>query len=181
MSADVSFVCPNCQAISTIRRQDNAQSACFCLQCHSHFDREGAGAAQPVRALIDAHRARTARIRLYWFDGFASEYPDPIDKDTRAVSLDVKAGRVVLHASSGVWHRFDAVRCQDVDGFAIFREQPSVQVEHRPPTSSGPRLPPEERFDYFAVIPAAGGELDWHARSREDGGQSTTERRLVGN
>ena len=55
-----------------------------------------------------------------------------------------------------------------------------MEVEHRPAASSGPRLPREERFDYFAVIPAAGGELDWQARSREEGGPSANERRLVG-
>jgi hypothetical protein len=120
------------------------------------------------------------RIRLYWFDGFVTEYPEPIDEDTRAVSLNVEAGRVVLHATSGVVHYFYDAHDQDVDGFAIFREQPHLQVEHRPATSPGPWLPLEERFDYVAVIPASGGKPDWRARSRDDGGQSTNERRLVG-
>ena len=141
-------------------------------------DPKTAGAVSP--ALIDAHHARTASIRLHWFDGFVSEYPDPIDEDTQAVSLNVEAGLVVLHATSGEYHRFDDAHGQDADGFAIFREQPRVEVEHRPAASSGPRLPREECFDYFAVIPAAGRELDWHARSREEGGPSANERRLVG-
>src|SRR5918992_4913221 len=68
-------------------------------------------------------QARTARIRLYWFDGYVSQYPDPIDEDTQVVSLNIEAGRVVLHVTPGTFHYFDAAHDQDIDGFAIFRER----------------------------------------------------------
>ena len=165
-----------------VGRQAVSEGMLWCLECHSTLDSTTATTGQPVSlALIDAFHARAARIRLHWFAGFVTEYPDPIDEDTRAASLNVETGLVVLHATTGVVHRFEDGLEKDADGFAIFRERPmDVQVKVCRAMSSGPGLPVEERFDYVAVVPAAGGELNWHARSRAEDGQSTNERPLVG-
>jgi hypothetical protein len=58
-------------------------------------------------------------------DVVVSEYPNPLDDDTQAVSLNDEAGLVVLHESTGALSRFEDAHDQDADGFAIFREQPA--------------------------------------------------------
>ena len=93
--------------------------------------------------------------------------------------MNLETGLVVLHATTGVVHRFEDGHDKDADGFVAFRERP-IGVQVRPAMSSGAELPVEERFDYVAVVPAAGGDLHWHARSRAEDGQPTNERPLVG-
>jgi hypothetical protein len=180
--ADVPFVCPGCRALWMVRRQHASEGMLLCLACNSLLDSESADAGQQVSPkLIDAVHARTARIRLHWFAGFVSEYPDPTDEDTQAVSLNLGTGLITLHAATGQVHRFEDANVKDADGFATFREHPTwVQVQHRPATSSGPGLPAEECFDYVAVVPAPDDEQRWRARPRDDDGPSTNRRQLVG-
>jgi hypothetical protein len=45
--------------------------------------------------------ARTDGIRLRWYAGYVSEYPDPLDDDTQEVTLDADKGIVTLHAKTG--------------------------------------------------------------------------------
>jgi hypothetical protein len=177
---DVPFVCPKCRALWLVKRQNSADVMLSCLECGARLDSKSVDAGRRISpASLDALHARTARIRLHWFAGFVSEYPDPIDEDTRAVSLNVEAGLVVLHATTGDIRRFEDAHETDADGFATFRERSlHEQVQHRPATVSGATLPVEECFDYVTVVPAVGE--DWHARSRADGEASTNERRLVG-
>ena len=58
-------VCPKCQAISTIRRQDSPQGTGFCLQCSSHLDPKTAGAWTTDQPGVDRCPSRSNRAHPF--------------------------------------------------------------------------------------------------------------------
>jgi hypothetical protein len=114
--------------------------------------------------------ARTSRLRVRWYGGYFSEYPLPLDGETRAVSLNVDADTVTVHATTGGVHRFTNSACTDDEGHTVYEENPSA-VESSGYIADAPArapLSPAETFAYV-ITPSAGVDGLCHVRLREPG------------
>jgi hypothetical protein len=150
-----------------------------CFICHARLDAKAAEAGRRISAaVVDALNARSRGIRLYWSAGWVSEFPDPLDEDTQAVSQNAETGLIVLHAADGEVLYFEDAHASDSDGFLVFREQSREVRPYRPKLDPAPRLSAEDCFAYTAVVPEVAG--DWHAARLADDGGPNVGRRLVG-
>jgi predicted Zn finger-like uncharacterized protein len=131
MGPDMPIVCPSCRALIVVKREQSSEEPhrVWCLRCQRSINSRGianerAGSFSK-RALLASEEAvaalaaRTGRIRLQWDAGYLSEYPDPLDEDTQAVTLNAEARTVTLHAETGSLHRFLDSGEQDDDGYTI--------------------------------------------------------------
>lgn len=177
----VPILCPRCGVFVIVRR--DRISDISCLQCWKMLQSGNtAQAAQQAKSsLHEALRARTARIRLRWYAGYVSDYPDLPDEDTQAVMLNPQSGLVTLHAMTGGVHRFRDSSEKDEEGFTLYDEIfGGEQAEYVPVAPSRALLPFAETFDYVAVMPATGRDGRCYTRSADAADQHAKGHRLVG-
>jgi hypothetical protein len=117
---------------------------------------------------VAALAARTACIRLRWQAGYVSDYPDPLDEDTRIVTLNADTRMVTLEDAHVSGLCFLDSGAKDEDGYAIYRQISPFeqQTEHVPDATWRALLSAAETFDYVATVPATGSG-EWRVRSRD--------------
>lgn len=173
---DRRFDCPRCGWVTCVRRD---QFPVGCLGC-SERDLVDlpVGGRRLLRSPELERVRRASRVRLRWDRGWFTEFPVPLDSETRAAGVSPDERRVSLHAETGFYHRFADAGVEDVDGYRLFCEEPGgVEcLDWQPVQPLVPRLGPAETFSYrFAIAGEPAGPFDG-SPVEDSGGRVAAER-----